>query len=80
MDRIHVQSETVHEITLSEDDTNALAEYVKYRPLIKLLIERGVFTTRSGSVTIHFDSLGKMRKIDTSHVVSLQLDGEGGIQ
>jgi len=74
MDRIHVAAETMHEITLEGDDVNALGEYVKYRPLIKALLERGVFTTRSGSVTLHFDSIGNMRKIDTEHTVNVKLD------
>ena len=76
MDQIHVVSEVVHEITLSGDDVNALAEYVKFRPLFKLLLERGVFITKSGSVTLHFDSLGNLRKIDTTSVSSVNLDAE----
>ena len=76
MDQVHVVSEVVHEITLSGDDVTSLGEYVKYRPLFKLLLERGVFTTRSGSVTLHFDSLGNMRKIDTTSTASVNLDSE----
>jgi len=68
---LHVKSETVHELTLAGKDLDALSEFVKHRELFELLLSRGVFNTKSGSVTLHFDSIGALKLIETAQVVKL---------
>lgn len=73
MDRLEIREETVQEVILDGQDVTALAEFVKHRKLFDLLRDRGVFSTKSGSVTLHFDQEGTLRKIDSSVMTTWKL-------
>ncbi len=51
-------------IYLTQDEAMLFIEFQKRYAFMKLLESIGAFDLRSGSVTIHFDSLGGIGSID----------------
>lgn len=58
-------------VELSEADALLFLEYRKYQDAFKILLESGMLNTKSGSVVVHFDLAGQIRKIDKSEVLFL---------
>lgn len=51
-------------VSLTDDEAKNFATFQKHHVLIELLTSIGAFDIRGGSVTIHFDSLGRIKVID----------------
>ena len=62
-----------HTILLSEEDARMFILFQKQHALINALDSLGVFDMRNGSVTIHYDSVGKIRSMEKKQ--QFRLDG-----
>ena len=58
-------------VELSPIDAELFIQFQKHYLEFKYLIERRVFDIKSGSATIHFDSVGNMAKNIDFHLTSL---------
>lgn len=56
--------ETLIPVFLTEIEAQSFIEFQKHRALIGLLQSIDAFSIRGGYVTIHFDELGKIGKLE----------------
>lgn len=55
-------------VFLTEEEAKQFLQFQKHRNLIGLLESVKAFDIRGGSITIHFDILGKIKTIDKREV------------
>lgn len=51
-------------IILTTPEAIMWRDYQQFHAAFALLVSRGIFDVKNGSVTIHFDSLGNIAKIE----------------
>jgi len=51
-------------VFLSPEEATLFVEFQKRFTFMKLMESLGAFSVKSGSVTIHFDNLGKIASVD----------------
>jgi len=56
-------------IDLTEEDASLFREFRRHQDIFQSLVTLGVFNTRGGAVTIHFNSQGQIARIDKNETV-----------
>lgn len=46
------------------EDARTFKEFLKYQPIIKTMIDSGVFNVRNGQVVMNFNDLGKLMQVN----------------
>jgi hypothetical protein len=63
-----MEQERVVAITLSEKEAELFKEFREFQDDFKILLSNSVFSFKNGSIVIHRDDLGKIRKIEMHKV------------
>jgi hypothetical protein len=56
-------------ILLSEIEAKKWVTFQKHYDLFMLLVEKGVFDQKNGSVALHFDSVGNLQTIQRADIL-----------
>ena len=55
-------------VSLTNEDAILFVEFRKLQDEFMILRKNGIFDVKNGSITIHFDSEGLVRKIETNEI------------